>query len=87
MADQIQKIKDEERKELEVKEAKEKEAAEKGYWWENPADGSFWWTGKEPPGPENPHPDDLEPEPDFYQMEGEPVMTDKEWDELQLKWF
>ena len=87
MADQIQKIKDEERKELEVKEAKEKEAAEKGYWWENPADGSFWWTGKEPPGPENPHPDDLEPEPDFYQMEGEPVMTDKEWDELQLKWY
>ena len=47
----------------------------------------LFWTGKEPPGPDNPNPLDMEPEPELNVWEGEPDMTDDEWDELQFKWY
>ena len=87
MASKAKEILDKEKKERMEREEKERKEREKGYWEENPADGNFFWTGKEPPGPDNPNPLDMEPEPELNVWEGEPDMTDDEWDELQFKWY
>ena len=64
---------------------KEKEREEKGYWYQNPVDGDVWWTGKEPPGEYDFNPYISHPVGDGWQ--GEMELTDKEWEELQAKWY
>ena len=63
---------------------KEKEREDKGYWHMNP-DGDVWWTGKEPPGEYDFNPYVSHPVGDGWQ--GEMELTDKEWEELQAKWY
>ena len=87
LAAQIQEVIEKEDKAKAELEAKQRELEEKGIWWQNPADGSFWWTGKEPPGPDNPHPDDVEPEPELPDWGPIDEITAKEWDDLQFKWY
>ena len=89
IADAIIKIIEKEERERAEKEAKQKELEDRGMWVENPADGAYYWTGIEPPGPENPHPDDMESEPEKLDWGPGYVSeyTDDEWDELQFKWY
>ena len=68
--------------------AKEKELEDKGYWKMNPVDESYYWTGLNPPGPDNPNPNEMEPEPlDGEQLtEEEMRKSEKELDEMYSQW-
>ena len=87
IAAEVRKILESQRKEREAREAKIKEREDRGFWTENPQTGEFWWTGKEPPGPENPDPNMREYEQEIDVWEGEMALTEQEWDELQAKWY
>ena len=51
------KIIEEEEREIKKNIEKEKKRLEKGVWWYNAEMETYDWTGKEPPGEDNPHPD------------------------------
>ena len=88
MAAEVKKILDSQRREREAREAILKEREERGFWEEdNNNPGQYWWTGKEPPGPEDPDPNNREYEQEIDGWEGEMSLTEKEWDELQSKWY
>ena len=70
------------------KRAKEKEIEDRGYWRMNPTNESYYWTGINPPGPDNPHPDELEPEPLCgEELTPEDALIEKKWDELHFQWY
>ena len=70
------------------KRAKEKEIEDRGYWRMNPTNESYYWTGINPPGPDNPHPDELEPEPIIgEELTPEDALLAKKWDELHFQWY
>ena len=78
------------RKKMEAeRKAKDKEIEDKGYWRMNPADESYYWTGINPPGPDNPHPDEMEPEPLYSKpmSKEEMRMLDKQIDEMYSQWY
>ena len=85
-ATEIEEILEEEFKKSRDKAEKEREEWRRGIWHYNVVMETYEWTGKEPPGEDNPHPDSG----DFYVqrqcLPGEENLTDEEWKEMERKW-
>ena len=47
---------------------------------------TYEWTGKEPPGEDNPHPDSGDYFVQRKSWPGEEKLTDEEWKEMERKW-
>lgn len=75
IAAQVEEINDLIRKEATEWLENEQRKRDKGYWNWYEGDQRYYWTGKNPPGPEDPDPNDPFP------------MTDAEWDECHQQWL
>ena len=84
MATKVLGIIEEQNRKYDELKAEEKKREDEGIWWMNPADEAYYWTGKNPPGPDNPHPDKRAPEIMGY--EAPTPEDDLEWDKLYHKW-
>ena len=85
-AKEIEVILEKEHKESAEKAENEREEWRKGIWHYNVVMETYDWTGKEPPGEDNPHPDSG----DFFLPRQcwpeEENLTEDEWKELELRW-
>ena len=65
---------------------KKREEWSRGIWHYNVVMETYEWTGKEPPGEDNPHPDSGDIFVPRQCWPGEENLTDEEWKELERKW-
>ena len=86
LGEEIEDILDEEFQKSKEEAEKKREKWRKGIWHYNVVMETYEWTGKEPPGEDNPHPDSE----DFFVPRqlwpAEENLTDEEWKELERKW-
>ena len=86
LGEEIEDILDEEFQKSKEEAEKKREKWRKGIWHYNVVMETYEWTGKEPPGEDNPHPDSE----DFFVPRqlwpAEENLTDEEWKELERRW-
>ena len=87
VAYQVSEIVDSRRRKYAEVESKRKEERDKGFWEYDPINEDLYWTGVNPPGPDNPKPRDRDPEFDAHWGDIDDVMSPEEWDKLYSKWY
>ena len=85
-AEEIEMILEDELQQSIEESKKKREEWSRGIWHYNVVMETYEWTGKEPPGEDNPYPDSG----DIFVLRqcwpGEENLTDEEWKELERKW-